>query len=145
VDRVDAEHQGLVEQAQQGAELGAGGGEGFAVLEAGGLDQLFQRGVGAEDFVEVVGVVAGLECEIAQVRYGETGARRRRLGCGFSHVWPPRSELRFATTDAPASKRGRQLERVGRPGSSGREPAGLAPSRSSRLKRTNEKAADHVR
>lgn len=27
-------------------------------------------------------------------------------------------ELRFATTDAPASKRWRQLERVGRPGSS---------------------------
>lgn len=63
MDRVDAGHQGLVEQAQQGAEFGAGGGEGFAVVEAGGFDELFECGVGAEDFVEVVGVVAGLECE----------------------------------------------------------------------------------
>ena len=54
-------------------------------------------------------------------------------------------ELRFATTDALASKRGRQLERVGRPGSSDENRQGSRlPVRAAKTGGANRKAADHV-
>lgn len=51
---------------------------------------------------------------------------------------PPKN-FGFATTDALASKRWRQLERVGRPGNSCKKPAELAPSRPSRQKLARER------
>ena len=54
-------------------------------------------------------------------------------------------ELRFATTAAPASKRWRQLERVGRPGSSDENRQGSRlPVRAAKTGGANRKAADHV-
>jgi hypothetical protein len=73
VDGADARHERFVDQAEQGAQFAAGGSERFAVVRGAGVDELFERGVGEEDLVEVFGVVAGLDCE--GVEGGECGIK----------------------------------------------------------------------
>lgn len=90
VDGVDARHERFVEQAEQGAQFAAGGGERFAVVRGAGFDEFFERGVGAEHFVEVFGVVAGLDCEGVEgegcgVEESGRFARLRTGAIGFSH------------------------------------------------------------
>ncbi len=98
-------------------------GESFAVLEIGRFDQLFERGIGAEDFVEVVGVVAGLECEGAQ-RY-----RNERL-LQPTHPLPNEGGSSNGLEDREPSCESRQARALP-----------FEPPK----KRANEKAADHVR
>ena len=68
VDGVDANQQGVVEQAQQGAQFGAAWGEYFAVAQGAGVDELFECCVGAHYVVEGAGVDAGLQSEVIEAR-----------------------------------------------------------------------------
>jgi hypothetical protein len=127
VDGVDANQQGVVEQAQQGAQFGTAWGEYFAVAQGAGVDELFERRIGAYYVVEGTGVVAGLQgkvIEIEQCGRRERGPRERlrERVSRCSHERPPRISVcynrrtRFQTRAAARTgwKTGKLLQETGR-------------------------------